>query len=116
MVPAHLYHTLEVHVHRVRELERLEVRERHDGRGRAEVLDLLELIHDLRPDHAPVVIDQLDGRPLAVVRHAVPHQHVELVLFVFDGQHHGHRLADLHDARHLRRPRAFAHLDLHPTL
>lgn len=116
VVPADLYHALEVHVHRVGELECLEVRERYDGRRRAEVLDLLELVHDLRSDHATVVVDQLYGRSLAVVRHAVPHQHVELVLLVLDGQHHGHGLADLHDTGHLGRPRAFAHLDLHPTL
>lgn len=116
VVTAHLDDALEVHVHRVGELERLEVSERHDGRGRPEVLDFLELVHDLRPDDATVVVDQLYGRSLAVVRHAVAHQHVELVLLVLDGQNHGHGLPDLHDARNLRRPRSLAHLDLHPTL
>lgn len=85
VVSTHLDDALEVHVHRVGELERLEVGERHDGRGRPEVLDLLELVHDLRPDDATVMVDQLYGRPLSVVRHAVAHQHVELVLLVLDG-------------------------------
>jgi len=116
VVSAHLDYALEVHVHRVGELKRLEVRERHDGRGRPEVLDLLELIHDLRPDDATVVVDQLYGRSLAVVRHAVAHQHVKLVLLVLDGQNHGHCLPDLYDARHLGCPRSLAHLDLHPAL
>ena len=52
--------------------------------GGVEVLDLLEGRHDLLPDHAAALIHQLDGRPLAVVRHAVPHHHVELVLVVLD--------------------------------
>lgn len=116
VVTAHLDDALEVHVHRVGELERLEVGERHDGRGRSEVLDLLELVHDLGPDDATVVVDQLYGRPFAVVRHAVAHQHVELVLLVFNGQHHGHGLPDFHYPRHFGRPRSLAHLDLHPAL
>lgn len=41
--------------------------------------------HDLRPDDATVLIDQLNRRPLTVVRDAVPHQHVELVLIILDG-------------------------------
>ena len=36
--------------------------------------------------------------------------HVELVLVVLDAQDHGHRLADLDDARHLAGVRSFANL------
>ena len=93
----HLDDTLEVHVHRVRELEGLEVRIGDDGGGRPKVLYLLEMTHDLRPGDAPVLIHQLDRRPPPVVCHAVPHEHVELVLVVLDGKDHGHRLTDLHD-------------------
>lgn len=62
------------------------------------------------------MVDQLYGRAFAVVRHAVPNQHVKLILLVLDSQHHGHCLSDFHDAGHLGSPRSFAHLDLHPTL
>ena len=92
-----------MNVHRVRELEGLEVGVGHDVRGRSEVLDLEELGHDLWPDDAAELVDQLDGGPLAVVSDAVPDDHVELVLLVLDAQHHRHRLADLDNAADLRR-------------
>ena len=72
--------------------------------------------HDLRPDNATILVNQLNGRPLAIMCHAVPHQHVKLVLVVLDSQHHRHSLTDLHDTGHLGRPWTLAHLDLHPTL
>jgi hypothetical protein len=72
--------------------------------------------HDLGPDDAAVLIDQLNGRPFAVVGHAIPDQHVELVLVVLDGQYHRHCLPDLDDARHLGGPGSLPDLDLHPAL
>lgn len=42
VVPADLNHALEMNIHAVGELERLEVGEADDGRARTEVLDLLE--------------------------------------------------------------------------
>jgi len=111
-----LNHTLEVHIHGVREFERLEVRERYDGCRWAEVFDLLELAHDLGAHYTAVLIHQLNGSPLSVVCHAVAHQHIELALVVLDGQHHGHRLSYLHNARHFRGPGSLADLDLHPAL
>ena len=47
--------------------------------------------------------------------HAVAHQHVELLLVVLDGQHHGHCLADLDEAGHLAGPGSLSDLDLHPA-
>lgn len=47
---------------------------------------------------------------------AVADEHVELVLVVLDGEDHGHGLSDLDDPAHFARPRALAHLDLHPAL
>ena len=107
----------------------------HVGGG-VKVLELLEGGHDLGPGDAALLVDELDGRALPVVRHAVPHlsgvalvpgvhryyhlyfgiksiahHHVELVLVVLDAQHHRHRLADLDDASHLVGVRALAHLD-----
>ena len=58
----------------------------------------------------------LNGCSLAVVRDAVPDDHVELVLLVLDPKHHGHRLTDLDNPTHLARPRTFAGLNLHPAL
>ena len=82
-----------------------------DDRGRlSKVANLLEPAHDLWPGDAAELVDQLDGRADAVVGDAVAHQHVELVLVVFDGQHHRHRLADFDDAAHLRCPRSFSNL------
>ena len=71
-----------MYVHGVWELEGLEVCVGDDGGGGAEVLDLLEAGHDLGPRYAADLIHQLHGVLLAVVRHAVPHQHIELVLIV----------------------------------
>ena len=82
VVSTDLDHTLEVNVHRVGELERLEVGVT-DYRGRgAKVLDLLELGHDLGPGDAAQLVHQLDGGPLAVVSHTVADKHVELVLVI----------------------------------
>lgn len=88
----------------------LEVGVRHDGRGLAKVAHLLEARHDLGPSNAAELVDELDGGAEAVVSDAVAHEHVELVLVVFDGEHHGHRLADLDDAGHFGSPRTFADL------
>ena len=78
----YLNDTLEVDVHGVGELECLEVCVAdHAGAG-AKVLDLLEPGHDLGPGDAAQLVHQLDGGALPVVRHAVTHQHVELVLVV----------------------------------
>ena len=90
-----------MNVHGVRELEGLEVGVGDDIGRRSKVLDLVELGHDLRPDDAAELVDQLDGGPLAVVSHAVADDHVELVFFVLDAQHHRHRLTDLDDAADL---------------
>ena len=79
------------------------------------VLELLEGRHDLGPGDAALLVDELDGRALSVVRHAVAHHHVELVLVVLDAEHHRHRLPDLDDARHLVGVRTLPHLDLHPA-
>lgn len=115
VVAADLDGALEVDLHRVGELEGLEVGVRQHGGGGAEVLDLGEPGHQLGPGDASPLVHQLNGSPLPVVRHTIPHQHVELGVVVLDGQDHGHRLADLHQARHLGGPRTLAHLDLHPA-
>lgn len=115
LVAAYLYGALKVDLHRVREFEGLEVGVGEDrGRG-AEVLYLGEAGHELGPGDAAPLVDELDRRPFAVVRHAVPHEHVELGVVVFDREHHGHGLADLDQARHLGRPRPLADLYLHPA-
>lgn len=72
--------------------------------------------HNLWPDDATILIDQLNRRSLAVVGDAISHQHVKLILVVLDSQHHRHGLADLHDAGHFAGPRTLADLYLHPTL
>ena len=114
-VAADLDGALEVDLHAVRELEGLEVGvAEHRGAG-SEVLDLVELGHELGPGDAALLVHQLDGRPLAVMRHAVADQHVELLLVVLDGEHHGHGLADLDEAGHLAGPGSLADLDLHPA-
>mgnify|MGYP007086835779 CR=1 FL=1 len=104
-----------MNLHAVRELERLEVGiAEHAGAG-TKVLDLVELGHELGPGDAALLVHELDGRPLAVMSHAVPDQHVKLLLIVLDGKHHGHGLADLDEAGHLASPGALADLDLHPA-
>jgi len=72
--------------------------------------------HDLWPDNATILIDQLNRCSFAIVGDAVSHQHIKLILVVLDSQHHCHSLADLHDAGHLAGPRTLANLYLHPTL
>lgn len=116
VVAADLDNALEVHVHRIRELEGLEVREAHHRSRRPEVFDLLELAHNLWSHDASVLVDELDRRPFAIMCNAISHQHVELVLIILDGQHHRHCLANLHDSADLTGPRSLADLDLHPTL
>ncbi len=49
-----------MHVHRVRELEGLEVGVAEHVGGRVEVLDLLEGAHDLGADHAALLVHKLD--------------------------------------------------------
>jgi hypothetical protein len=115
LVPADLDRALEVDLHAVGKLERLEVGVGQDGSASAEVFDLGEARHELGASDATLLVDQLDGGALAVVRHAVAHQHVELAVVVFDGQHHRHGLADLDEAGDLAGPGTFAHLDLHPA-
>jgi hypothetical protein len=90
----------------------LEVSVRDDRGGRSEIANFLEAAHDLGPGDASVLVHQLDGGAESVMSHAVAHQHVELVLVVLDGQHHGHRLADLDDAADFRGPRTFADLPI----
>ena len=46
------------------------------------VLDLLEGTHDLLPDHTALLIHQLDGGPLAIMGHTVPHLHRSSHLFM----------------------------------
>ena len=95
---------------RVQLRSNLEVGVGEDRSGRAKVFDFGEARHELGPGDAALLVDELDGRALAVVGHAVAHQHVELVVVVLNGQHHRHRLADLDQTRHLAGPRALANL------
>ena len=53
------------------------------------------------PDDTSLLVDQLDWRALAVVRHTVAHHHVELALVVLHSQHHRHRLPDFDNTAHL---------------
>jgi len=110
LVPAYLYGALEVNFHRVRELERLEVRVRQHGRACAEVLDLGKPGHEFAAGHATLLVHQLDGCPFSIVSHAVAHEHVELGVVVLDGQHHGHGLSDLHQPGDFGSPRSLADL------
>ena len=55
---------------------------REDGCGGAEILDLGESRHELGPCDATSLVDQLDGRPFAVVGHAVADEHVEFAVVV----------------------------------
>lgn len=57
----------------------------------------------------------MNGRTLAVVSHAIPHEHVEFGVVVLDGKHHCHGLTDLDETRDLGGPGSLAHLDLHPA-
>ena len=102
-------------LHAVGELECLEVGVAQDGGAGAEVLDLVELGHQLGSRHAAGLIHQLDGSALAIVSHAVSDQHVELLLIVLDSQDHGHGLPDLDKAGHLTGPGSLPDLDLHPA-
>lgn len=114
-VPTDLDGALEVDLHAVGELEGLEVGVAQDGGAGAEVLDLVELGHELGPGHTAGLVHQLDGSALAIVSHAVSDQHVELLLVVLDSQDHRHGLSDLDQAGHLAGPGTLADLDLHPA-
>ena len=116
IVSTHLDDTLEVDIHGVRELKGLEVSVGHNWCRGTKVLDLLELGHYLGPGDAAQLIHQLDGCPLAIMSHTVPHQHVKLVLIILDAHDHGHGLTNLDYTRHLTGPGTLANLDLHPTL
>ena len=114
-VPTDLDGALEVDLHAVGELEGLEVGVAQDGGAGAEVLDLVELGHQLGPGHTAGLVHQLDGSSLPIVSHAVSDQHVELLLVILDSQHHGHGLSDLDKAGHLTGPGTLSNLDLHPA-
>jgi hypothetical protein len=43
--------------------------------------------------------------------HAVPDEHVELVVIVLDGENHCHRLTDLDESRNFRGPRSLSNLN-----
>lgn len=88
---------------------------REDGSGRAKVLDLGEPRHELGSGDAASLVNELDGRPFAVVGHAVADEHVEFAVVVLDGQHHRHRLTDLDQSRHFGSPGSLSDLDLHPA-
>lgn len=74
---------------------------------RAKILDLCELWHEFGPGYASSLVDQLNWRTFTIVGHAVPHQHVEFVIIIFNCQNHGHRLTNLHQAGHFSSPRPF---------
>ena len=84
-----------MNLHAVGELEGLEVGVAQDRSAGAEVLDLVELGHELRPGDTAGLVDQLDGSSLAVMGHTVAHKHVELLFVILDSQDHGHCLTDL---------------------
>ena len=110
LVAADLNGALEVDLHRVGEFEGLEVGVGQDRSGGPKVFDFGETGHEFGSGYATALIDQLNGRPFAVVGHAVADQHVEFTVVVLNGQDHRHRLTDFHDAAHFRSPRTFAHL------
>ena len=63
----------------------LEVGILKDIGGGVKVLDLLEGTHDLLPDHTALLVNQLDGGPLAIMGHTVPHLHKSSCLFIICG-------------------------------
>lgn len=115
LVTTDLDRTLEVNLHRIRELECLEVSIRQHRRACPEVLDLRKPRHQLRSRHTSTLIHQLNRSSLTIVSHAVSHQHIKLAVVVLDGQHHRHRLADLYQSGHLRSPWSLSDLNLHPA-
>lgn len=115
LVSTDLNCTLEVHLHWVWELECLEVCVREDWSWRAKVLDLRELGHDLRPDNTSLRVYKFNWGSFSVMSDAVSDQHVELVLFIFDGKNDGHSLTNLDNTSNFRSPWSFSDLDLHPT-
>lgn len=104
LVATDLDGTLEVNLHRVGELEGLEVGVGEDGCRGAKVFDLGESAHELRSRYATALVHKLDGASFAIVRETIPNKHVEFVLLVLDCEHHCHGLADFHDAGHLACP------------
>lgn len=98
VVSAHLDDALEVNIHRVGELEGLEVRETDDRRRRAKVLYLLEFTHNLWSHDASMLVNELNWSALSIVGDTITHQHVEFVLIILDCQYHRHGLSDLHDS------------------
>lgn len=104
LVSANLNCTLEMHFHRVGKFKRLKVGIReHGGRG-AKVFDLGKAAHQFGSCYAARLVDQLDWTPFSVVGKTVSNQHVEFVLLVFDGQNHGHSLANFDYACHFACP------------
>lgn len=110
LVSAYLYGALEVYFHRVGELERLEMGVRQYRSAGAEVFDLCEPRHELAAGNATLLVHQLDGRPFAVVSHAVAHKHVKLGVVVLNSQHHGHGLSDFHQPGYFGSPRSLSNL------
>ena len=88
---------------------------REDRCGGSKVFNLGEARHEFRPSDATLLIDQLNGRPLAIVSHTIAHQHVEFAIIILDGKDHGHGLTDFDQSTHFASPRAFTHLNLHPA-
>lgn len=56
------------------------------------------------------MVDELDGGTLTVVSETVSNHHVELVVVVFNGEDHGHGLADFDKAGHFGGPGSFSNL------
>jgi len=106
----HLDDTLEMNIHRVRELEGLEMSIRHYGSRRSEVLDLVESRHNLWSSDTAVLIYELNWSSFSIMSHAVSNKHVEFVFIVFDSQDHCHCLTDFDYSRHFGCPRSFSDL------
>ena len=72
--------------------------------------------HNLWPDDTSILINKLNRSTLSIMRHAISHQHIELVLVILDREYHRHCLSDLNNSRHFGSPRSLTNLNLHPTL
>ena len=92
--PAHLNNTLKVDIHRVGELEGLEVGVGDNSSRRPKVFNLVKFGHDFGANDASHLVDKLDGCSFAIMCDAVAHHHVKLGIFIFDTQDHGHGLAN----------------------
>lgn len=115
LVATDLYRALEMHLHRVGEFECLEMCVWQNWSTRTEILNFRESRHEFRPSDATTLVDELNWCPFAIMCHAIPYQHIEFGVVVFNRQHHCHRLTDFHEARHFRSPWTFADLYLHPA-